>query len=105
MRERSEVPYALICLLISMTSFIQLILPYHTGMKDYLQKYSGAIQAVSGDLEKDISWRYEDCKDLVAQLDKMVPQDQLQVCYEGCRPVGSITQEKSGMTFPDQLSE
>lgn len=48
------------------------------GMKDYLVKYAGSIKAVSEDLEKDVSWKPEDCTELVKQLDEMVPKDQLQ---------------------------
>lgn len=54
-------------------------------MKDYLIKYSGAIQTVSGDLERDISFKPEDSTQLIAQLDEMVPKDQLQVCSVGVK--------------------
>lgn len=52
-------------------------------MKDYLERYAGAIQTISKDLETNISWDPKDRTELIAQLDEMVPKDQLQVCGEG----------------------
>lgn len=43
-------------------------------------KYAGSIKAVSEDLDKDVSWKIEDCAELIEQLDEMVPKDKLQVC-------------------------
>lgn len=59
------------------------ILSHVTGMKDYLERYAGAIQTISKDLETNISWDPKDRTELIAQLDEMVPKDQLQVCGEG----------------------
>lgn len=48
------------------------------GFKDYLERYGNSIDTVTGTFPESVSFQPEDCGELIEQVDKMVPLDELQ---------------------------
>ncbi|XP_045104141.1 lambda-crystallin-like isoform X1 [Portunus trituberculatus] len=52
------------------------------GMNDYLERYGNSLDFVTSTFPDTVSFQPEDCTELIDQVDKMVPLDQLQARRE-----------------------